>query len=117
LSLVAAAATTRFRSANDLGRTVEVLQCVNNPCVEEFHITGRMEPGGSFRANVSTSRIPSPWLVRELDGEHIRCLPLVMPKPTEGLVARTSQAVSCRESYDEEHFWPPDTIGGMGVDG
>lgn len=44
-------------------------------------------------------------------------LPLVIPEPTEGLVARTSQAVPCRESYDEEHFWPPDTIGAMGVDG
>lgn len=34
-----------------------------------------------------------------------------------GTLARTSQAVPCRESYDEEHFWPPDTIGAMGVNG
>jgi hypothetical protein len=101
---------------NDLGRTVEVLQCDNNLCVEEFHITGRMEPGGSFRANVSTSGIPSPWLVRELDGTRLGCLPLVMPEPTEGVVAKTSQAVACRENYDEEHFWPPDTFGTMGGD-
>jgi hypothetical protein len=32
-----------------------------------------------------------------------------LPEPTEGVVAKTSQAVPCRESYDEEHFWPPDT--------
>jgi hypothetical protein len=94
---------------NDLGRTVEVLQCDNNLCIGEFHITGRLEPDNSFPANVSTSGVPSPWLVRELNGKRLGCLPLVMPEPTKGLVARVSQVVPCKESYDESEFWPPRT--------
>lgn len=91
---------------NDLRRQVELLQCDNNLCTENFHLTGRVQPGGSFSANVSTSGVPNPWLVRELSGERLGCLPLVMPEPVEGLVARTSQAVPCRREYDESEFWP-----------
>lgn len=94
---------------NDLGRPVELLQCDNNLCVGKFHLTGRMAPGGSFPANVSTSGVPNPWLVRELDGRRVGCLPLVMPTPTEGLVAKVSQFVPCRKTYDESKFWPPQT--------
>jgi hypothetical protein len=92
---------------NDLGRRVELLQCDNNLCTDDYHLTGVMEPGHSFTANVSTSGVPNPWLVRELDGERLGCLPLVMPEPTEGVVARVSQYVPCQKTYDESKLWPP----------
>jgi hypothetical protein len=96
---------------NDLRRPVEVLQCANNLCVDDFHTTGKLDAGDSFPANVSTSGVPNPWLVRELTGKRLGCLPLVMPEPTEGIVARVSQVVPCRKSYDESEFWPPQTNG------
>jgi hypothetical protein len=92
---------------NDLGRRVELLQCSNDLCTGDYHLTGVMEPGRSFTANVSTIGVPNPWLVRELDGERLGCLPLVMPEPTEGVVARVSQYVPCQKKYDESELWPP----------
>ena len=92
---------------NDLGRTVELLQCSDNLCTDDFRIRGDMEPGASFQANVSTSGVPNPWLVLEPSGERLGCLPLVMPEPTGGLVARLSDVVPCSGSYDESRFWPP----------
>jgi hypothetical protein len=93
---------------NDLGRPVEVHQCSDNLCVEDFHYSDRLPAGASFSASVSTSGVPNPWLVTTLDRERLGCLPLVMPEPTEGLVARTSQTVACQQEYDESEFWPPE---------
>jgi hypothetical protein len=92
---------------NDLGRPVELRQCDNNLCVGDFHTTGKLDAGDSFPASVSSSGVPNPWLVRELTGKRLGCLPLVMPKPTEGIVAKVSQVVPCQKSYDESEFWPP----------
>ena len=78
---------------NDLDRPVEVLHCDNNLCNGEFHFADDLPPGASFEASVSTSGVPNAWLVRDLNGARLGCLPLVMPEPVEGLVARTSQAV------------------------
>ena len=97
----------RVEISNDLDRTVEVLQCGDNLCMGDFHIHGELEPGASFPANVSSRGVPNPWLVRELDGERLGCLPLVMPRPTEGLVAYVSDAVPCKRKYDESQLWPP----------
>jgi hypothetical protein len=98
-----------MRMENDLERPVELMQCRSNACDDGFYgdVSGVMQPGGSFKANVSTSGVPNPWLVRELDGTRLGCLPLVMPEPTEGVVVRVSQYVPCRDAYDEETLWPP----------
>lgn len=108
---------------NDLERPVEVSQCNDNLCNGGFHFSDTLPPGASFEASVSTSGVPNPWLVRELDGKRLGCLPLVMPEPTEGLVARVSKFVPCEESYDESEFWPKDQrvvgtvmkLGGFGA--
>jgi hypothetical protein len=92
---------------NDLDRPVEVLQCDNNLCDGDFHFRDDLPPGASFNASVSTVGVPNPWLVRELDGERLGCLPLVMPEPTEGVVASVSQYVACQRKYDESELWPP----------
>jgi hypothetical protein len=93
---------------NDLDRSVEVLKCKSNAC-DDFRRTEELGPGASFPASVSTSGVPNPWFVRELDGRPIGCLPLVVPEPMEGLVADVSNATTCSNSYDEEEFWPPRT--------
>lgn len=92
---------------NDLNRTVRMVQCADNLCIDKPHSTGTLAPGDSFLANTSSSGVPNPWLVRELGGKRLGCLPLVMPEPTKGLVAKVSQRVPCQRAYDESNYWPP----------
>lgn len=93
---------------NDRSNPVEILQCDDEACRSgAFHRRELLEPDETYRATVSTRGVPNPWLVRDQDGQALGCLPLVMPKPTEGLIADVSDAVPCRERHDESQFWPP----------
>lgn len=94
---------------NDMQIIVEVLQCDDEACVNgEFHDRELLSPGESLGAGVSTRGIPNPWLVRNTKGRRLGCLPLVMPQPTDGVTAYTSQLVACQKTYDQETPWPPD---------
>ena len=46
------------------------------------------------------------------DGRLIGCLYIVVPDvPLEGLLARVSQRVSCKQHIDDDKQWPPGAIG------
>jgi hypothetical protein len=120
------------RIVNDTGRRVIIWRCSSNDCRTPDSFIARLlyagypskfelNPGeGSAFVNISRRGVPNPFLVlrpttsgqepEEADPEKQRvgCLPFVMPHYIEGgLVARVSQVVPCRDSYDEDAVWPP----------
>ena len=98
---------------NDTSRAVMVWQCDDTSCDgdfdgdSDFHDREQLEPGESTESNVSTRGVPNPWLVTTLRRRPLGCLPFVVPKPVKGVVGRVSQAIPCRDEYDEDVPWPP----------
>jgi hypothetical protein len=123
----------KARIVNDTNRTVLIWRCGYEDCkgkksflrrlvygdafVEKFDLAPG-EDAGPF--NISRRGVPSVFRVLkpnppghaddavDYERQSIGCLPFVMPRYIdEGLVARVSQVVPCRDSYDEDLFWPP----------
>lgn len=63
--------------------------------------------GGGGMVNTSVVGVPNPFVVLDEQGRRLGCLPLVLPRFVEGLVARVSHAVPCRDSYSQTVQWPP----------
>jgi hypothetical protein len=70
--------------------------------------------------NISRRGVPNVYLILRpnppghedgpvnVEKQRLGCLPFVMPQYIEeGLVARVSEMVPCRKSYDEDAAWPP----------
>lgn len=96
---------------NDSDQTVGVWQCDNEDCEHGFGSEAVLRPGEHFdHAPVSVVGVPNPWLVVARDGKtRLGCLPLVFPKMRHGVIARVSEKVTCRRSYDSKVPWPPVT--------
>lgn len=95
---------------NDTSRTVQIWKCAYEDCRSGFPDKGTLRPGEAIPAGVSIVGVPNPWLVLTADGtRRIGCLPLVFPAPRRGVVARVSQRVQCRDSYDQDVPWPRET--------
>jgi hypothetical protein len=117
---------------NDSGRRVIIWRCSSNDCRTPDSFIARLfyagyplkfelRPGETTAfMNISRRGVPNPFLVlrpttsgqepedADPDEQRIGCLPFVMPHYIEaGLVARVSQAVPCRDAYDENAVWPP----------
>lgn len=93
---------------NDLGRSIEVSFCSDHLCNGELPPLALSHRAlRSAQASLQQGCRTSIWFA-SWDGTRLGCLPLVMPEPSEGVVTKTSQAVPCRKSYDEEHLWPPE---------
>lgn len=98
---------------NDTSDPVLLWKCREESCGDDLPILSELEltlkPGDRVRASVSTVGVPNPWLVLDKDtGRRLGCLPLVMPDYRSGVVARVSERVPCRSSYDPRVAWPPD---------
>lgn len=92
---------------NDTSNAVRVLRCANENCRGSFPDGAVLAPEETTRIGVSTVGVPNPQLVIDAKtGRRLGCLPLVMPEPKSGLVARISQAVTCQDTYDHDRQWP-----------
>jgi hypothetical protein len=92
---------------NDTPRAVLVLRCDDNAC-DDAKEPRLLAPGERMKVGVSTVGVPNVQLVVEPGTEReLGCLPLVMPEPTEGVIARVSQRVPCTSDLDEDKPWPP----------
>jgi hypothetical protein len=93
---------------NDTNHSVLLKQCKHEDCRGGFAGKGVSKPGRHFWTGVSTVGVPNPWLVlAPATGHRLGCLPIVFTEPREGVVARVSELVTCRSSYDEHTDWPP----------
>ena len=96
-----------IRLLNDTRRAVILGLCDDESCHGSLHGPATVAPGKGGVVPVSTVGVPNVYLVRlAATGGRDGCLPLVMPHYVEGLVARVSQAVPCRDRYDHHVQWP-----------
>jgi hypothetical protein len=90
---------------NDDNVAVQVWQC-DVSCDSGFHARVVLQPGAHTATNVSTVGVPNTWLVLDRRSHRIGCLPIVMPEPVSGLIARISRRTRCLQTYDESRQWP-----------
>jgi hypothetical protein len=97
----------QIRILNDTNKTVVIWRCKDEGC-RDLIDRWAVQPGGGGRVNVSDRGVPNPFLLRDVGTERqIGCLPLVMPKYREHVVARVSRRVPCESHYDTHVAWPP----------
>lgn len=93
---------------NDTDHAVLLWQCKNDDCRRGFAGKGVLKPGHHFRTGVSTVGVPNPWLVlTPATRRRLGCLPIVFTKPRKNVIARVSELVTCRSSYNHDIDWPP----------
>jgi hypothetical protein len=94
------------RLLNDTNRTVVIWRCKDEAC---HSLTNRsvVKPRGGGPVPTSIVGVPNPFVVMSEEGKRLGCLPLVLPHYVEGLVARVSRAVPCRDSYSDTVQCPP----------
>lgn len=94
-----------YTVVNDSSDTVVVRVCGDNDCGGGVHYGETIRPGGEWGVNASTRGIVNPLLVTTTEGVRIGCLPLAMPRPTVGVIAR-SMVVPCQDAYSDVGYWP-----------
>jgi hypothetical protein len=94
------------RLLNDTDRSVVIWRCKDEAC-ESLTDRSVVEPGGGGTVAASVVGVPNPFIAVTLGGRRVGCLPLVLPRYVQGLVARVSHSVPCRSSYSETIQWPP----------
>ena len=108
---------SRVSLYNDTNRVVVLSGCDGADCIEVKRISEEQRrrdlwppmTRGRGGSNVSGVGVPTVIQVRDSTATRLLgCLPIVVPNgPVTGLVARVSQRVPCRVSYDEDVPWPP----------
>jgi hypothetical protein len=93
------------RLLNDTERTVVIWRCKDEAC-HSLIDRSVVKPGGGGTVSTSIVGVPNPFVVMDEGGKRLGCLPLVLPRYVEGLVARVSRAVPCRQSYSGTVQWP-----------
>jgi hypothetical protein len=93
------------RLLNDTRRAVVIWRCKDEAC-HSLIDRSVVEPGGGGTVSTSIVGVPNPFLVMDEGGKRVGCLPVVLPGYVEGLVARVSRAVPCRQSYSHTAQWP-----------
>jgi hypothetical protein len=108
LSACGSSTSSTVEILNDTNHAVLLWQCKHVDCRSGFAGKGVLKPGRHFRTGVSTVGVPNPWLVlAPTTQRRLGCLPIVFTHPRNGIVARVSELVACRSSYDHDTDWPP----------
>lgn len=95
------------RIVNDLDRSVRLRLCSSNDCLGFYPPDGTLPPGEDWQVNVSSVGVPNVYLVETPDESgRYGCLPLVAPDWRPEVTVYVSENVPCRESLDENAFWP-----------